>query len=46
MRYGGQDDELVRNILGREITTLDRFTELFSTHPNIVKRIQALNNLY
>ena len=45
MRYGGQDDELVKSILGREITTLDRFTELFSTHPNIVKRIQALNNL-
>ena len=46
MRYGGQDDELVRSILEKEITTLDRFTELFSTHPNIVKRIKALNNLY
>jgi Zn-dependent protease with chaperone function len=46
MRTGGQDDELVRSILEKEITTLDRFTELFSTHPNIVKRIKALNSLY
>ena len=40
--YGGGDDELVQNILNRRITSLDRFGELFSTHPNIVKRLRAL----
>jgi heat shock protein HtpX len=38
--YG--DDELVRNILDRRLTTLDSLGELFSTHPNIVKRLRAL----
>jgi heat shock protein HtpX len=42
MRHGGPDEELVRSILGRRVTFLDRFTELFSTHPNIVKRLRAL----
>ncbi|MFP3951007.1 MAG: zinc metalloprotease HtpX [Candidatus Bathyarchaeia archaeon] len=37
-----REEELVENILGREITLLDRLTELFSTHPNIVKRLRAL----
>jgi len=41
--YGGGDDELVRNILNRRLTTLDSLGELFSTHPNIVKRLRALN---
>jgi len=40
--YGG-DDELVRNIVNRRLTTLDSLGELFSTHPNIVKRLRALN---
>jgi len=39
----GGDDDLVRSILGRRINFLDRFGELFSTHPNIVKRLRALN---
>jgi heat shock protein HtpX len=39
--YGG-DDELVRNIVNRRLTTLDSLGELFSTHPNIVKRLRAL----
>jgi heat shock protein HtpX len=38
----GSDEELVANIASRRITGTDRFAELFSTHPNIVKRIQAL----
>ena len=41
--FGGGDDELVRNILNRRLTTLDSLGELFSTHPNIVKRLRALN---
>jgi heat shock protein HtpX len=36
------DSELVRRVLSRKITTFDRIVELFSTHPNIVKRIRAL----
>ncbi len=42
MRFGG-DDELVRNIMSRRLGFLDKFGELFSTHPNIVKRLRALN---
>ncbi len=42
MRYGGTHEELVRNILARRVSFLDRFMELFSTHPNIVKRLRAL----
>ena len=38
------DFELVQNIMSRRLTTLDRLGELFSTHPNIVKRLKALNN--
>ncbi len=41
MKYG--DDELVRNIIDRNVSTLDSFLELFSTHPNIVKRLRALS---
>ena len=36
------DEDLVANIAARRLTTLDRLGELFSTHPNIVKRIKAL----
>lgn len=43
-RHGGPDEELVRNILRRRITQFDKFMELFSTHPNIVKRLRALKS--
>jgi len=43
-RHGGPDRELVSNILQRRITAFDRFIELFSTHPNIVKRLRALKS--
>jgi len=36
------DQRLVEEIISRRVTTLDRVLELFSTHPNIVKRLQAL----
>ena len=36
------DSELVREILSRKVTGSDRFMELFSTHPNVVKRLRAL----
>jgi heat shock protein HtpX len=38
----GSDEELVARIASRRITGMARFAELFSTHPNIVKRIRAL----
>jgi heat shock protein HtpX len=41
-RMGG-DDDLVRSIAGRRLTFFDKFSEIFSTHPNIVKRLRALN---
>lgn len=39
------DRMLVEEILRRKITTFDKVMELFSTHPNIVKRIRALQQL-
>jgi heat shock protein HtpX len=44
---GGQvaDNRLVQEVLRREVTTFDKVVELFSTHPNIVKRLRALQEL-
>ncbi|MEM3442910.1 MAG: zinc metalloprotease HtpX [Candidatus Bathyarchaeia archaeon] len=39
------DQKLVQEILSRKVTTLDRIIEIFSTHPNIVKRLRALQEL-
>jgi heat shock protein HtpX len=36
------DQKLVQEILSQKLTTIDRITEIFSTHPNIIKRLQAL----
>jgi heat shock protein HtpX len=36
------DEKLVQEILSQKLTAFDRFIELFSTHPNIVKRLTAL----
>jgi len=38
----GGDERLVQEILSRRLTTADRFMEIFSTHPNIIKRLRAL----
>ncbi|NWG11487.1 M48 family metalloprotease [Candidatus Bathyarchaeota archaeon] len=40
MRQG--DQRLVQEILSRKLTAMDRVIEVFSTHPNIVKRLKAL----
>jgi len=37
--------KLVDEILNKEITTGDKAIEIFSTHPNIVKRLRALQEL-
>ena len=39
------DQQLVQEIISRRIHTADRLIELLSTHPNIVKRLQALQSL-
>ena len=38
-------DEGVRRLLKRKLTLAERLIELFSTHPNIVKRLKALEEL-
>jgi heat shock protein HtpX len=42
---GTQDSELVNNILSSRTSGFDSLAEIFSTHPNIVKRIKALEQL-
>jgi heat shock protein HtpX len=37
--------KLVQDILSRKLTTGDRILEIFSTHPNIIKRLRALQEL-
>jgi heat shock protein HtpX len=39
------DQRLVQEILSQKITLMDRIIEVFSTHPNIVKRLKALQEL-
>jgi heat shock protein HtpX len=36
---------LVQEILSRKLTTMDRVIEALSTHPNIIKRLRALQEL-
>ncbi len=38
------DHELVREVVSRRITAMDKFLELFSSHPNIVKRLRNLQS--
>jgi heat shock protein HtpX len=39
------DQKLVQEVIKSQVTALDRFLELFSTHPNIVRRLRALQKL-
>ena len=39
------DQKLVQEILSQKVTTADRIIEIFSTHPNIVKRLKALQEI-
>jgi heat shock protein HtpX len=39
------NQRLVEEILSRKLTTADRIAEIFSTHPNIIKRLKALQQL-
>ncbi|MBM3292504.1 hypothetical protein FJY84_07480 [Candidatus Bathyarchaeota archaeon] len=42
--FGSTDSQLVNKIMNRRISGLENFSEIFSTHPNIVKRLKALNS--
>jgi heat shock protein HtpX len=44
MKASGEE-KLVQEILSRKLTTIDRIIEIFSTHPNIIKRLKALQEL-
>ncbi len=39
-----EDQKLVQSLMKRKLTWFDYLTELLSTHPNIVKRLKALQN--
>ena len=41
----GDSQKLVQEILSGKLTTADRILEVFSTHPNIIKRLKALQEL-
>lgn len=43
-RLSGTDEDLVRNLMTRRLTFVNKLTELFSTHPNIIKRLRALKS--
>lgn len=43
-RFSGTDEDLVRNLMTRRLTFVNKLTELFSTHPNIIKRLRALKS--
>ena len=46
-QVGGRlaDQKLVEGVLRKRVTSFDRVMEIFSTHPNIVKRLRALQEL-
>ena len=41
----GSNQKLVDDILAKKLTFSDKLVEVFSTHPNIVKRLRALQDL-
>jgi len=45
MASTGNSQRLVQEILSKKMTTADRILEIFSTHPNIIKRLRALKEL-
>jgi len=45
MLSASDKQKLVQEILTQKVTTLDKIIEIFSTHPNIVKRLKALQEL-
>ena len=46
MTLGGSDQQLVQRVISSKVSAFDSLVEIFSTHPNIVKRLRALQALY
>ena len=44
MGYSTSNKQLVDELLAKGVTPVDSLLEVFSTHPNIVKRLRALQN--
>lgn len=44
-QFGMSDRKLVETMLKRRVTGVEKFLELFSSHPNIVKRLRVLQEL-
>ncbi len=38
-------EDLLRDTLAKKPTSVDKFAEIFSTHPNIIKRLRALQEI-
>ncbi len=38
-------EDLLRETLGKQPSSVDKFAEIFSTHPNIIKRLRALQEI-
>ena len=45
VEFHGRNVAMVEELLNRPVSTGDRILELFSTHPNIAKRLRALKEL-
>jgi Zn-dependent protease with chaperone function len=41
----GETQKIVDELLSKKLTSGERILEIFSTHPNIVKRLRALKQL-
>jgi heat shock protein HtpX len=39
---GADKQELIKEVLSKKITGAEKFAELFATHPNIIKRLKAI----
>jgi Zn-dependent protease with chaperone function len=38
-------EDLLQETLAKKPTSVDKFAEIFSTHPNIIKRLRALQEI-
>jgi Zn-dependent protease with chaperone function len=45
LALASNEQKLVEEIMSHKLTTAERLIEILSTHPNIVKRLKALQEL-
>ncbi|RLI41548.1 hypothetical protein DRO64_07395 [Candidatus Bathyarchaeota archaeon] len=41
----GTERDLIEKYIRRKLTIADKIAELFSTHPNLIKRLRALQEI-